>query len=167
MSEIWVWSLGWGDPLEYEIATHSLVALMVKNLPSKQDTWVWSLGRENPLEKGMATQPVYLTGKFHGQRSLACYNPWGHRVGHDWAHILANTQQRTFPPQIPEIIRSIVLEPHFRSTASQPHLKWTKSLQKASCHRCLITTDKRGQFPDEVVAKGDRCEYLEFINTTL
>ena len=26
---------------------------------------------------------VFLPGKFHGQRSLACYSPWGRRVGHD------------------------------------------------------------------------------------
>ena len=27
---------------------------------------------------------VFLPGKFHGQRSLAGYSPWGHRVRHDW-----------------------------------------------------------------------------------
>ena len=27
--------------------------------------------------------PVFLPGEFHGQRSLAGYSPWGHRVGHD------------------------------------------------------------------------------------
>ena len=26
----------------------------------------------------MATQPVFLPGKFHGQRSLAHYTPWSH-----------------------------------------------------------------------------------------
>ena len=29
--------------------------------------------------------PVFLCGKPHGQRSLAGYSPWGHRVGHDLA----------------------------------------------------------------------------------
>ena len=30
--------------------------------------------------------PVFLPGKFHGQRSLAGYSPWGRRrVRHDWA----------------------------------------------------------------------------------
>ena len=29
--------------------------------------------------------PVFLPGEFHRQKSLAGYNPWGHRVGHDWA----------------------------------------------------------------------------------
>ena len=37
--------------------------------------WVQSLGQENPLEKGMATHS--LSGEFHGQRSLAGFNPWG------------------------------------------------------------------------------------------
>ena len=29
------------------------------------------------LEKGMATTPVFLPGKFHGQRSLVGSSPWG------------------------------------------------------------------------------------------
>ena len=33
----------------------SLVAQMVKNLPSMRETWVQSLGQEDPLEKEMAT----------------------------------------------------------------------------------------------------------------
>ena len=34
--------------------------------------------------------PVFLPEKFHGQRILAGYSPWGRRVEHDWActHIL-------------------------------------------------------------------------------
>ena len=27
--------------------------------------------------------PVFLPGKFHGQRSLAGYSSWGRRVGHN------------------------------------------------------------------------------------
>ena len=27
----------------------------------------------------MATQPLFLLGKFHGQRNLAGYSPWGHK----------------------------------------------------------------------------------------
>ena len=37
-----------------------MVAQMVKNLPTMQETWVLSLGREGPLEKGMATHPSIL-----------------------------------------------------------------------------------------------------------
>ena len=50
---------------------------MVKNLPAVQETWVRSLGWEDSLEKGVAPTPVFLPGEFHGQRSLAGYNPWG------------------------------------------------------------------------------------------
>ena len=38
---------------------------------------VQSLGQEDPLEKEMAT-PVFLPGKFHGQKSLVGCSPWGH-----------------------------------------------------------------------------------------
>ena len=31
---------------------------------------------EDPLQEGMAT-PVFLSGEFHGQRSLVGYSPWG------------------------------------------------------------------------------------------
>ena len=70
MQEIWVQSLGWEDPLEKGMATHSsilawrilsitLLALSVKNLPAMQ-TWVLSLGWEDPLEKGKATHSCIL-----------------------------------------------------------------------------------------------------------
>ena len=31
---------------------------------------------------------IFLPGKSHGQRSLAGYSPWGHRIRHDcaWTH---------------------------------------------------------------------------------
>ena len=38
----------------------SLVAQMVKNLLTMQETWVGSLGWEDPLEKGMATYSSIL-----------------------------------------------------------------------------------------------------------
>ena len=50
----------------------SLVAQTVKNPPAMWQTWVQSLGWEDPLEKGMGT-PVFLSGKFHGQRTLVGY----------------------------------------------------------------------------------------------
>ena len=81
----------------YSPSETSLVAQMVKRLPTVQETWVRSLGQEDLLEKGMATHsgilahphphkkrglhgtfwrrewqptPVLLPGKSHGQRSL-------------------------------------------------------------------------------------------------
>ena len=35
-----------------------------------QETWVCSLGPEDPV-------PVFVSGKFHEQRSLENYSPWG------------------------------------------------------------------------------------------
>ena len=35
-----------------------------------QETQVQFLGWEDSLEKEMATHPIFLPGKFHGQRSL-------------------------------------------------------------------------------------------------
>ena len=62
----------------------SLVAQTVKNPLEMQETWVQSLGQENPLEKGMAVTPVFLSGKSHGQRSLASYKSMeSQRAGHD------------------------------------------------------------------------------------
>ena len=45
-----------------QVRQTSLVAQMVKHLPTGQETWVRSLGQEDPLEKEMATQPVLLPG---------------------------------------------------------------------------------------------------------
>ena len=55
----------------------SLVAQLVKNPPAMWETWIQSLGWENPLEKGRLPTPVFWPGKFHGQRSLVGYSPWG------------------------------------------------------------------------------------------
>ena len=49
---------GIGYPLQYSWA--SLVAQIVKNLPSMWETWVRSLGWEDPLEEGMATHSSIL-----------------------------------------------------------------------------------------------------------
>ena len=51
----------------------------VKNLPSMQEIWAQFLGHENPLWRKWHPPPVFLPGEFHGQRSLAGYNPWGHK----------------------------------------------------------------------------------------
>ena len=50
-----------------------------KNPPVKQENWAWSLGWKDPLEEEMPPTPVFLPGVFHGQRSLAGCNPWGHK----------------------------------------------------------------------------------------
>ena len=56
------------------------MAQMVKNLPAVQETWVQSLAQEDPLEKEMASIPLFLPGKFHGQRTQeATVHTQGHK----------------------------------------------------------------------------------------
>ena len=42
-----------------------------------QETRVRSLGQEYPWKREWPPTPVFLPGKFHGQRSHADYNLWG------------------------------------------------------------------------------------------
>ena len=72
----------------------SLVAQMVKNLPTMQETWVWSLCQDDPLKKEMAqTTSVFLPEEFYGQRNLGGYSPWGCRE-------LVTTEQLTHTQQL-------------------------------------------------------------------
>ena len=50
---------------------------MAKNLPTMQETHVWSLDWEDPWRRERQPTPVFLSGEFRGQRSLADYRPWG------------------------------------------------------------------------------------------
>ena len=47
---------------------------------------VQSMGREDPLKEEMAAL-VFLLGKFHGQRSLVGYSPWGRRESDTTEHL--------------------------------------------------------------------------------
>ena len=60
----WVQSLGWKDPLEKGMATHSSILTW-------RITWTEEPGKLQSI------------GSSHGQRSLVSYSPLGHRVGHD------------------------------------------------------------------------------------
>ena len=50
---------------------------MVKNLPAMQETWVQSWGWGSPWRREWLPTPVFLPGKFHGQRSLVGYTVLG------------------------------------------------------------------------------------------
>ena len=65
MAKHGIWSLTawfhlWAVPFTYCASGASLVAQMVKNLSSIQETWIRSLGQEDPLEKGMDTHSSIL-----------------------------------------------------------------------------------------------------------
>ena len=51
--------------------------IVLKNTPAMQEMQIRSLGWEDPLEKEWQPTPVFLPGKFHGQRSLEGYSPKG------------------------------------------------------------------------------------------
>ena len=62
----------------------SLVAQMVKCLPTMQETQVQSLGREDLLEKEMATHSSILAWKIPWMVEPGRLHPMGlQRVGHD------------------------------------------------------------------------------------
>ena len=64
----------------------SLVAQMVKNPPTTQETWIQALGPEDPLEKGIATYSSILAWRIPwreepcGLQSMA-----SQIVRHNWA----------------------------------------------------------------------------------
>ena len=52
--------------------------------------------RKIPWRRKWQPTPVFLPKKSHGQRSLAGYNPWSHRVRHDWLSTHAcNNRERS------------------------------------------------------------------------
>ena len=62
----------------------SLVAQMVKRLPTMQETQVQSLGWENPLEKEMATHSSILAWRFSWMEEPGRLQSMGlQRVGHN------------------------------------------------------------------------------------
>ena len=81
------------------VAWASLVAQMIQNLPTIQESRVWSQGQEDPRRRKWQSTPVFLPGEFHRQRSLAGYPSRGSQwVGHDWAtntHTLDNNPIHT------------------------------------------------------------------------
>ena len=112
MRETWVWSLGWEDPLEKGMATHSsiltwrpsghkeldttewlLLSLwdfasdsVEKNVPVIQEMLVWSLGEEDPPEKEMAPYSSILVWEIPWvEESGRLQSMESQRVGHDWA----------------------------------------------------------------------------------
>ena len=63
--------------MNLKVTVTSLVAQMVKRLPTMWETRVQSLGREDLLEKEMATHSSTLSEKSLGWRILVGYSPWG------------------------------------------------------------------------------------------
>ena len=64
------------------ILVKDLATRMIKKLPANagdvRDTGL-ILGQGDPWRRKWQPTPIFLPGKFHGQRNLAGYNPWSHR----------------------------------------------------------------------------------------
>ena len=80
--ETWVWSLGWEDPLEEGMATHSSISAW--RIPMDRGAWqatgLQRFGHDWATEgegNGTPLQPVLLPGKSRGWRSLVGCSPWG------------------------------------------------------------------------------------------
>ena len=58
-----------------------------KNLPAVQEIWVQSPGGKIPWSAKWLHTPVFLSGRFLGQRSLVRYSPWDQSQTQlsDWA----------------------------------------------------------------------------------
>ena len=69
---------GMGYPLQHSWA--SLVAQLVKNPPTMQETLVQFLGQKIPWRRDRLLTPAFWPGEFQGLYSL-----WSCRVRHDWA----------------------------------------------------------------------------------
>ena len=84
MQETWVQSLGWEDPLEEGLATHS--SILAWRIPMDRGAWqapVFLPGESPWREELGRLQYSYLENP-HGERSLVGYSPWGlQRVRHD------------------------------------------------------------------------------------
>ena len=98
----------------------SQVALVVKNLPaSTGDTrdvgLIFRSGRCPGV--GIPTT-VFLPGKFHRQRSLMCYSPWGHKQS-DTIEQLAHFLILTF-----QLIPSPCLSPLAATSPPSKSLSW-------------------------------------------
>ena len=68
------------------IFADTLVAQMIKNLPTMWETQVWTLHGEDPLEKGMATHSSILAWRIPRTEEPGGLQSMGlQRVKHDWA----------------------------------------------------------------------------------
>ena len=56
-----------------------VVAQMTKNQPAVLDTQFYPWFGKIPWRKEWLPTPIILSGRFHGQRSLAGYSPWGRK----------------------------------------------------------------------------------------
>ena len=77
------------------VLTHAWLAQLVKTLPANADRhkrcgFTLRVGKISSSRKWQPT-PVFLSEKFHGQRSLVRYNPWGHKESNTTERLSVHT----------------------------------------------------------------------------
>ena len=90
--------------------------------------------------------PGFLPGKSHGQRSLAGYSPWGHRVWHDLASktLLVNKKSKSF---INALFFSSYLNFIDFSNLEVRHSLFAAAAAAKSLQSCLTVCDPRDGSP--------------------
>ena len=101
---------------------------VVKNPPAMQEMWVQSLDQQDPLEEEMAAHSSILTWEIHGQRRLAGYSPWCHRVLSKWT--LCWLQEK----------RGGLESKACSALPPRPHVHVVASLQALPCCRCAAVS---------------------------
>ena len=91
----------------------------------------------------MRTMPVFLPGKFHEQRSLVGYSPWGHRVRHDRAPIKQHSQFSVVGTWISiRTVLSLRISEFEKIRQHQPHLFHADSLSSESPEKPFLNKYK-------------------------
>ena len=87
--------MDWLDLLAVQGTSGKVQVVLVKNLPAKardaRDAGLISGLGISPGSRKWQTTPVFLPGKFHGERSLVGYSPWGCKESHTNEHVHAHS----------------------------------------------------------------------------
>ena len=78
----------------------SLVAQLVKNLPTMQETWFDPWFRKTPWRREWLPAPVFLPGESHGQSSLVAYSPQSHNELDMTEQLSTQTRKDQYPQSI-------------------------------------------------------------------
>ena len=101
---------------------------VVKNLPaSAEDSGDAGLIPGKKIPCNGQPNPVFLPGKFHGQRSLAGYNPWGRKDSN------RNEQLSTRRAKKTEAGLSLLQLLPFCQNLSMPHFFWLTNATNRTC----------------------------------
>ena len=104
-----------------------------------QEMWIQYLGGKIPWSRKWHATPIFLPGKFHGQRSLAGYSSQGHKESDMNEHTQHGTAQKQPAGRDPagvlvwEGLGAFILSPGMPLSLnlhifSKPEARWTLSL---------------------------------------